>query len=47
VLDGLRRHHAGDQRWCGLALGYAACPRPDLRRILPMLVELCREGTHG
>jgi GntR family transcriptional regulator/MocR family aminotransferase len=43
VLDGLRRHHAGRQRWYGIALGYAACSRADLERILPVLVKLCGE----
>lgn len=46
VLDGLRRHHVAAQRWHGLALGYAACPRPDLERILPVLIELCGDGAH-
>jgi GntR family transcriptional regulator / MocR family aminotransferase len=44
LFDGLRRHHAGPQRWHGLALGYAACSRSDLERILPVLVDLCRSG---
>jgi GntR family transcriptional regulator / MocR family aminotransferase len=42
VLDGLQRHHVGEQRWCGLALGYAACPQPELERVLPVLVDLCK-----
>ena len=40
VLDGLRRHHFGDPQWHGIALGYAACSRADLERILPVLAEL-------
>ncbi|GAA4860695.1 MocR-like pyridoxine biosynthesis transcription factor PdxR [Saccharopolyspora rosea] len=41
VLDGLRRHHAGPQRWFGLALGYAACSRDDLVRALPLVARSC------
>lgn len=41
LLDGLRRHHAGHQRWFGLALGYAACSRAELERVLPVVADLC------
>jgi GntR family transcriptional regulator/MocR family aminotransferase len=41
LLDGLARHHAGPQRWFGLALGYASCARDELERTLPELVEHC------
>ncbi len=41
VLDGLRRHHAGQQRWFGIALGYAACSRSELERMLPVLTRVC------
>ncbi|MFL6126493.1 PLP-dependent aminotransferase family protein [Actinophytocola sp.] len=42
LLDGLARHHLGRARWFGIALGYAACSREQLRRALPVLVELVR-----
>ena len=42
LLDGLARHHAGRARWYGVALGYAACSRPQLQRALPDLVDLVR-----
>jgi len=42
LLDGLARHHAGRARWYGVALGYAACSRPQLQRALPELVDLVR-----
>ncbi|GAA4886901.1 PLP-dependent aminotransferase family protein [Saccharopolyspora cebuensis] len=45
VLDGLRRHHCGPQRWCGLALGYAACSRSELERALPELARACASIT--
>ncbi|TWG09008.1 PLP-dependent aminotransferase family protein [Saccharopolyspora dendranthemae] len=41
VLDGLRRHHDGPQRWHGLALGYAACTRDELESALPVVARLC------
>ncbi|MBQ0927321.1 MocR-like pyridoxine biosynthesis transcription factor PdxR [Saccharopolyspora endophytica] len=44
VLDGLRRHHDGPQRWCGLALGYAACTRDELESALPVVARLCRRS---
>jgi GntR family transcriptional regulator/MocR family aminotransferase len=40
LLDGLARHHVGRARWFGIALGYAACSREQLKRALPVLVEL-------
>lgn len=40
LLDGLARHHIGRARWFGIALGYAACSREQLKRALPVLVEL-------
>ncbi|MPZ85848.1 MAG: aminotransferase class I/II-fold pyridoxal phosphate-dependent enzyme [Actinophytocola sp.] len=40
LLDGLVRHHIGRARWFGIALGYAACSREELRAALPVLVEL-------
>lgn len=43
LLDGLARHHCGRPRWFGVALGYAACSRSQLRDALPVLVELLRE----
>ncbi|GAB3276209.1 MocR-like pyridoxine biosynthesis transcription factor PdxR [Parasphingorhabdus pacifica] len=43
ALDGLRRHHDGPQQWFGLALGYAACSRADLERVLPLLAASCGE----
>lgn len=43
VLDGLRRHHDGEQRWFGIALGYAACSRAELERMLPVLTRLCAD----
>jgi len=43
LLDGLARHHIGRARWFGIALGYAACSREQLKRALPLLVELVRE----
>ena len=45
LLDGLARHHVGRARWFGIALGYAACSREELRDALPVLVELVRTGT--
>jgi GntR family transcriptional regulator/MocR family aminotransferase len=42
LLDGLARHHVGKARWFGIALGYAACSREQLKRTLPVLVELVR-----
>jgi GntR family transcriptional regulator / MocR family aminotransferase len=42
LLDGLARHHVGRARWFGIALGYAACSREQLKRALPVLVELVR-----
>ncbi|MGH3762576.1 PLP-dependent aminotransferase family protein [Actinophytocola sp.] len=44
LLDGLARHHVGRARWFGIALGYAACSREQLREALPELVELVRTG---
>ena len=45
LLDGLARHHVGRARWFGIALGYAACSREELRDALPVLVELVRNGA--
>ncbi len=45
LLDGLARHHVGRARWHGIALGYAACSREELRDALPVLVELVRTGS--
>ncbi len=45
LLDGLARHHVGRARWFGIALGYAACSREELREALPVLVELVRTGS--
>jgi len=45
LLDGLARHHVGRARWFGIALGYAACSREELRDALPVLVELVRTGA--
>ncbi|HEY0449803.1 PLP-dependent aminotransferase family protein [Actinophytocola sp.] len=45
LLDGLARHHVGRARWFGIALGYAACSREELRDALPVLVELVRTGS--
>lgn len=42
LLDGLARHHIGRARWFGIALGYAACSRDQLKRALPVLVDLVR-----
>jgi GntR family transcriptional regulator/MocR family aminotransferase len=42
LLDGLARHHIGRARWFGIALGYAACSREQLKRALPVLVDLVR-----
>ncbi|MGX7824859.1 PLP-dependent aminotransferase family protein [Actinokineospora sp. 24-640] len=39
-LDGLARHHSGRAARFGVALGYAACSREQLRAALPVLVEL-------
>jgi GntR family transcriptional regulator / MocR family aminotransferase len=44
LLDGLARHHCGRPRWFGVALGYAACSRDQLRDALPVLVDLLRDG---
>jgi GntR family transcriptional regulator / MocR family aminotransferase len=44
LLDGLARHHVGRARWFGIALGYAACSREQLREALPVLVELVGGG---
>ncbi|WP_436501526.1 PLP-dependent aminotransferase family protein [Actinokineospora sp. HUAS TT18] len=40
LLDGLARHHSGPASWYGIALGYAACSRDQLRAAIPILVEL-------
>lgn len=40
LLDGLVRHHSGRASWFGIALGYAACSRDQLRDAIPVLVEL-------
>ncbi|HVK26448.1 MAG TPA: aminotransferase class I/II-fold pyridoxal phosphate-dependent enzyme, partial [Actinokineospora sp.] len=40
LLDGLARHHSGPATWFGIALGYAACSRDQLRAAIPVLVEL-------
>jgi len=45
LLDGLARHHVGRARWFGIALGYAACSRDELRDALPVLVELVRTAS--
>jgi GntR family transcriptional regulator/MocR family aminotransferase len=45
LLDGLARHHVGRARWFGVALGYAACSRDQLRRALPVLVDLVGPGS--
>ena len=45
LLDGLARHHIGPASWFGVALGYAACSREQLRRALPVLVELVGRVT--
>ena len=45
ILDGLARHHAGRARWFGVALGYAACSREELRGALPLLIELLRQAV--
>ncbi|MHA6800891.1 MocR-like pyridoxine biosynthesis transcription factor PdxR [Bounagaea algeriensis] len=45
VLDGLARHHQGQQVWCGIALGFAACPRAELHRALSRLTRLCGEAA--
>ncbi|HEV7647781.1 MAG TPA: PLP-dependent aminotransferase family protein [Actinophytocola sp.] len=45
LLDGLARHHVGRARWFGIALGYAACSREELRGALPVLVELVRTAN--
>jgi GntR family transcriptional regulator / MocR family aminotransferase len=42
LLDGLARHHCARARWFGVALGYAACSRDQLRDALPILIELLR-----
>lgn len=42
LVDGLRRHHVGNPRWHGLALGYGACTRQELERTLPTLIETIR-----
>ncbi|MCT2584795.1 MocR-like pyridoxine biosynthesis transcription factor PdxR [Actinophytocola gossypii] len=44
LLDGLARHHVGRATWFGIALGYAACSRDELRDALPVLVELVRDA---
>ncbi|QGK71084.1 aminotransferase class I/II-fold pyridoxal phosphate-dependent enzyme [Allosaccharopolyspora coralli] len=44
VLDGLERHHQDEPVWCGVALGYAACSREELRRALELVPALYREG---
>ncbi|PPK64337.1 GntR family transcriptional regulator/MocR family aminotransferase [Actinokineospora auranticolor] len=44
-LDGLARHHHGPPTWFGIALGYAACSRPQLTTALPALLALLSE-TH-
>ena len=43
LLDGLARHHIGRARWFGIALGYAACSRDQLKRALPVLARLVGE----
>jgi GntR family transcriptional regulator/MocR family aminotransferase len=40
LLDGLARHHAGPPRWHGVAIGYAACTREQLRGALPVLIDV-------
>lgn len=45
LLDGLARHHFARARWFGVALGYAACSRDQLRDALPVLVDLLREAS--
>ncbi|GAA3355447.1 PLP-dependent aminotransferase family protein [Saccharopolyspora gregorii] len=47
VLDGLRRHHHGPQRWTGIALGYASCSRADLERSLELVARWCGEEAAG
>ncbi|WP_017973989.1 PLP-dependent aminotransferase family protein [Actinopolyspora halophila] len=39
LVDGLSRHHRFEQQWYGVALGYAACSREELRATLPTLVR--------
>ncbi|MDQ3406301.1 MAG: PLP-dependent aminotransferase family protein, partial [Actinomycetota bacterium] len=45
LLDGLARHHSGPASWFGVALGYAACSREQLRTAIPVLVDLFT-GAH-
>jgi GntR family transcriptional regulator/MocR family aminotransferase len=47
LLDGLARHHAGRARWHGVALGYSACSRDQLQRVLPQLVDLLKEANRA
>jgi GntR family transcriptional regulator/MocR family aminotransferase len=42
MLDGLARHHDGRPRWHGIAIGYTACTRGELRAALPVVVDLLR-----
>jgi GntR family transcriptional regulator / MocR family aminotransferase len=42
LLEGLARHHSARARWFGVALGYAACSREQLRDTLPVLIDLFR-----
>lgn len=39
LLDGLTRHHYRTPRHHGIALGYTACSREQLRGCLPLIVE--------
>jgi GntR family transcriptional regulator/MocR family aminotransferase len=43
TVDGLARHHDGRPSWHGIALGYTACSRAELRTALPSVVDLLRD----
>ncbi len=45
VVDGLVRHHFGTPTWFGLAIGYAACSRPQLRAVIPDLLSLLSQSS--
>ncbi|MEJ3655401.1 PLP-dependent aminotransferase family protein [Actinomycetes bacterium KLBMP 9759] len=41
-VDGLARHHAGEQRACGIVIGFAVLPRPMLDKALSLLTDVLR-----
>ncbi|MBM7772780.1 GntR family transcriptional regulator/MocR family aminotransferase [Actinokineospora baliensis] len=45
TLDGLARHHFGPPAWFGIAVGYAACSRAQLRAVIPDLLSLLARSS--